>query len=744
MIIKANMLNMLKVFHDEFKKLELAKNVEDGAQVNVIESISINGVNQPVTNKNVALNLDAYAKKSELNILNTTPSTVEGKVWFEFENHQPILKIFYGGEVFTLSGAVSYSQDGIYYFSRTGTNLIADLQPENMIILKDGLEVTDAHFVTRNEYKDLILTLGDGVTATIRTTTAAAFEHLDTQGRTLTFIDNDERRHPVTFYSDGRITEGAAITLGSDFADTAFDAGTFTTVKAVRSPISIQGGTVASALIGGGGNDTLTGNSGNDTLTGGAGNDLFAVKLTGDNVITDFDAACDQISLVASGMDNVRGMNAASDGLTLEFNGGSLMLGGFSSGTVTVNGTPYIVEDSAIYNAERTSATFFKPVTANLADDLYLGILTVNAAGGAGADTYLFNGGDITISNYASGDKVSLAAGYLLKDYNIDLATSQSRLTIVDTQDNVAGFITFSGLDENTKVELRYTPDGATEPEVITEKFGQAFIFNNNSHRAAIAVTVKSAVGDFGVIGSPTGTATNGSEYYASIKKIVATKPNSTLCGNKNANTFYFVGGEDNIATGGLNADTFIFNSCGGTIRDFGVIALRDLTKTYAKATTTKDSETYYAYNRDISGGVFYSEGKDTLKVDGTVTAIAFSGHGDSSTKVNRSFDVWLLAVDPEGNSHSIGLKNINKPLNGKVYVTDDNAVQELIIYDYRTGESAPISTDTLTSLVIANTNTNNNTTANAVNSLVNSLWNTSLNEERYNGMLSGLIAGNG
>lgn len=288
-------------------------------------------------------------------------STVNGSIWFEFENHQPILKIFYGGEVFTLSGAVSYSQDGIYYFSRTGTNLIADLRAEDMIILEDGLEVVDANFVTRNEFKDLVLTLGDGVTATIRTTTAAAFEHLDTQGRTLTFIDNDEQRHPVTFYSDGRIIEGAAITLGSDFANTAFDAGTFTTVKAVQSPISIQGGTLASALTGSG---TLVGNSGNDTLTG-TGTDLFAVKTTGDNVITEL-AAGDQISLVASGMENVRGMSVAEGGLTLEFKDGSLMLGGFSSGTVTVNGAPYIIDDSAIFNAERTAVTFFKPVTANL------------------------------------------------------------------------------------------------------------------------------------------------------------------------------------------------------------------------------------------------------------------------------------------------------------------------------------------------------------------------------------------
>lgn len=42
-------------------------NVEDGAQVNVIESVSIKGgVAQKITDKNVELDLDAYAKKTEI------------------------------------------------------------------------------------------------------------------------------------------------------------------------------------------------------------------------------------------------------------------------------------------------------------------------------------------------------------------------------------------------------------------------------------------------------------------------------------------------------------------------------------------------------------------------------------------------------------------------------------------------------------------------------------------------------
>lgn len=40
--------------------------IEAGAQVNVIENISIDGTNQTVTDKGVALNLSAYAKKTDV------------------------------------------------------------------------------------------------------------------------------------------------------------------------------------------------------------------------------------------------------------------------------------------------------------------------------------------------------------------------------------------------------------------------------------------------------------------------------------------------------------------------------------------------------------------------------------------------------------------------------------------------------------------------------------------------------
>lgn len=48
---------------DEATKLS---NIETGAQVNVIENVSVDGTNQTITNKTVTLNLSAYAKKSDI------------------------------------------------------------------------------------------------------------------------------------------------------------------------------------------------------------------------------------------------------------------------------------------------------------------------------------------------------------------------------------------------------------------------------------------------------------------------------------------------------------------------------------------------------------------------------------------------------------------------------------------------------------------------------------------------------
>ena len=228
-------------------------------------------------------------------------------------------------------------------------------------------------------------------------------------------------------------------------------------------------------------------------------------------------------------------------------------------------------------------------------------------------------------------------------------------------------------------------------------------VFSNSNHRAALQVTVNGTFGDFGIIGDTErdSGAVRGTEYYTSLEKITLTKENSTIIGNKNANTITTVGGENNVLTGGLNADTYIFNG-GGIINGFGATALNDNTaKMYAKTTGQQGTDSYYAYDR--TNPLSYSQGGDKLKVNGTITKIAYDGYGNSSTNANQSFNVTVHYTDLDGANHVIQLKNIAKPNSKKVYKTDDAVAKTLNLFDMRSGEMAQLTAAQIESLCAKN-----------------------------------------
>lgn len=229
-------------------------------------------------------------------------------------------------------------------------------------------------------------------------------------------------------------------------------------------------------------------------------------------------------------------------------------------------------------------------------------------------------------------------------------------------------------------------------------------VFSNpGNHRAALQVTVNGTFGDFGIIGDTErdSGAVRGTEYYTSLEKITLTKENSTIIGNKNANTITTVGGENNVLTGGLNADTYIFNG-GGIINGFGVTALSDNTaKMYAKTTSQQATDSYYAYDR--TNPLSYSQGGDKLNVNGTITKIAYDGYGNSSTNANQSFNVTVHYTDLDGANHVIQLKNIAKPNFKKVYKTDDVVAKTLNLFDMRSGEMAQLTAAQIESLCAQN-----------------------------------------
>lgn len=225
------------------------------------------------------------------------------------------------------------------------------------------------------------------------------------------------------------------------------------------------------------------------------------------------------------------------------------------------------------------------------------------------------------------------------------------------------------------------------------------YVFDNNNVRSATGVTVNAQVGDFGTFTKDFTVATvPGTEFYTALVSLTATQENSTLVGNSRANTFIVAGGQSNVLVGGLGSDTFIFESGGGLITDFGVGANTDPnSKSYATKTTQTATSTYYAYNRTDS--TTYSNGIDALKVDGTVTAISFSGHGNDNSKDNQTFSPTIHYTHSDGNNYSITLGAVVKKNNKKVYQTDDVAAKSLKIFDTSSGTSQSIASSALTAL---------------------------------------------
>lgn len=300
------------------------------------------------------------------------------------------------------------------------------------------------------------------------------------------------------------------------------------------------------------------------------------------------------------------------------------------------------------------------------------------------ACTYLMRSTARIIDGCATGAGDLRGKTYTFPDVWQGTGANQAATQVLNTsQGNVDNFVLSGDYAFTSNAEFTLAP-------MVPNKF------DNDAHRSAMAVTVNSAYGDFGILTN--GLNGPGNEYYASLKKITATKPNSTLVGNKNENTFEIVGGENNVITGGLNRDYYVFYGGGGIITDFGINSLNDKTgKMYAKVTTQKATDSYYAYDR--TKPTTYAEGNDILKVNGVVTKIVFSGYGDDTSKKNQTFNATVHYRDAEGNTHTVELQNIVKGMSAPNYKSDSDAAKLLNIWDNRTGELAQLKGTTLTSL---------------------------------------------
>lgn len=201
-----------------------------------------------------------------------------------------------------------------------------------------------------------------------------------------------------------------------------------------------------------------------------------------------------------------------------------------------------------------------------------------------------------------------------------------------------------------------YTPLTATNGEAASDipiNFGgQTFavssnpdlLMNRSRPRAASACTLIADKFDFGIDGG------DGKDYYTNMSYITATRPNSTIYGNTNANTITLAGGEENLLAGGIAKDTYVLRGEDALIVDFG-IGVQKL----ADGTSLTDQSDYANYNRFDTGT--FEAGNCVLEIYGTVTGIYFDG---SANGVNKYYGVFDVAVVYD-NAHVVLLKNIVK-----------------------------------------------------------------------------------
>ena len=169
-------------------------------------------------------------------------------------------------------------------------------------------------------------------------------------------------------------------------------------------------------------------------------------------------------------------------------------------------------------------------------------------------------------------------------------------------------------------------------------------LMNRSRPRAATECTLIADKFDFGIDGG------DGYDYYRNMSYITATRPNSTIYGNINANTITLAGGEENLLAGGLGKDTYVLRGEDALIVDFGIFGVTKL----ADGTALITASDYANYNHFDTGT--FAAGNDVLKIYGTVTGIYCDRPTVGST---RYYGVVDVAVVYDG--HVVLLKNIIK-----------------------------------------------------------------------------------
>lgn len=331
---------------------------------------------------------------------------------------------------------------------------------------------------------------------------------------------------------------------------------------------------------------------------------------------------------------------------------------------------------------------------------MFIGGKNASAKGGGGADTFLYNGGSMTIASYTTSDQIKLADGYSISG---SATIENGNSTFPLSNGKRSGTLIIESVDASQK-SIGFTSYGSLCSDTINNALTSV------APSAARIVTLLGNKGDFGIIAdsdNPNGydpTLTNGTEYYANLYSITATRENSTIVGSSKASHITIVGGKDNVLTGGIGTDRYYFKSGGGIITDFGIGAGYGTGNVAFPAATTDEG-----YNR--FDPTSYARGADSLSVGGTILEIAYAPN--YSTGTLDSLLTVYVTYDNDGDliaDYTIMLPDIvkrptNATANPPKFLTDLNGVKSIKAADSRQGTTKLLATTLVTALAVTKDN---------------------------------------
>jgi Ca2+-binding RTX toxin-like protein len=302
-----------------------------------------------------------------------------------------------------------------------------------------------------------------------------------------------------------------------------------------------------------GGDDVLVGGTGNDTLNGGAGNDTFLYTM-GDGADTMVGGTgTDKLSVTGTAAAETMTVVTAG-GVITTFQGGSVssieqIVADLLGGADTLSYTNNTLTNGVNVNLALGTATGFtsiagiENVTGGAGNDTFTGDARLNVFnGGAGNDTFFGSAGGDTYSGGAGTDKLDMS--FATQSMTINLNGSGSGADI--------GNITLSNIEIVKGGSGKDTLIGTGGADTfIGSAGGDSYTGGGGTDTLDLSATTQGVT-----VNLANGTATGaeiGNSTLASIEAIIGGSGNDTI----------IAGLAPEFLTGGLGADTFVFNTTG-------------------------------------------------------------------------------------------------------------------------------------------------------------------------------------